>query len=201
MLFRSLLGDLVLDEDTVPSATEFERPVKLTERVQDVLQDARALSEILHVAEDARLAARGDESARERLSRHAEAHQLSQALTVGLTADATKSEPIEQWITLLVGDALTKQIWGVRPHVVAEGPGRVSLQLLCDTLRTFCYLSVTYAIAREPLAICPECGRPFVVADKRQKFCLPACSNRARFRAYKDRLQAKAKPVEGRERR
>jgi len=36
-------------------------------------------------------------------------------------------------------------------------------------------------------ARCPECGRVFVVKDRRQRFCSPQCAQRARYRRWKER--------------
>ena len=73
----------------------------------------------------------------------------------------------------------------------STAPGGLRVGVLPDTLVGFCYLRVAYAIAKEPIAVCDECNLPFVVDDKRQKFCEPACANRARFRRFKTNQTAK----------
>ncbi len=34
---------------------------------------------------------------------------------------------------------------------------------------------------------CPECGRVFVIKDRRQRFCSPQCAQRARHRRWKEK--------------
>jgi hypothetical protein len=69
-----------------------------------------------------------------------------------------------------------------RPHLVTTAPGRFEMRLMAPTLLDFCYLNVASILASAPLAVCSECGRVFVVGDKRQKFCEPKCAGRSRFR-------------------
>jgi len=62
------------------------------------------------------------------------------------------------------------------------------MRLMAPTLLDFCYLNVASILASAPLAVCSECGRVFVVGDKRQKFCEPKCAGRSRFRNYLARV-------------
>jgi hypothetical protein len=73
-------------------------------------------------------------------------------------------------------------------------PGGLRVGVLPETLLGFCYLTVASMIASEPIAICDECNRVYVVNDKRQRFCEPACANRARFQRFKTNQTVKATP-------
>jgi hypothetical protein len=93
------------------------------------------------------------------------------------------------WVAL----GLSNGIGAARPYVFdraergeAVPPGRLRVGILPETLREVCYLAIAFQLAdKEPLAICKECQRPFVIEDARQRFCTPACANRARFRRFK----------------
>src|SRR5262245_20336323 len=39
-------------------------------------------------------------------------------------------------------------------------------------------------VERTPIEPCEECGRIFVVTDRRQRYCSPQCGNRVRFRRW-----------------
>jgi hypothetical protein len=75
-----------------------------------------------------------------------------------------------------------------------RAPGRLCVGILAETLLGFCYLTFAQALSTEPIAVCDECNRIFIVDDKRQKFCEPACANRARFRRFKDNRTVKSTP-------
>lgn len=64
-------------------------------------------------------------------------------------------------------------------------PGKLRVGAISATLLGYCYLTVANLLASEPIAICDECNRVFVVDDKRQKFCSPLCSGRGRSRRHK----------------
>jgi len=40
---------------------------------------------------------------------------------------------------------------------------------------------------RWQMLACPECGRTFIPTDARQRYCSPACSNRARYKRFTER--------------
>ena len=76
--------------------------------------------------------------------------------------------------------------------------GRGALVWAPTTLEGVCYLTVALMLAeKEPIEVCcePTCGHFFVATDGRQKFCTPACGNRARYRRYQEKA-AKAKNSE-----
>jgi hypothetical protein len=68
----------------------------------------------------------------------------------------------------------------------AVAPGRLRVGTLPRTLLDVCYLTTAFALAdREPVEVCPECERAFVVDDARQQYCQPSCASAARFRRWK----------------
>ena len=78
-------------------------------------------------------------------------------------------------------------------------PGTLRLGVRPDSLAGVCYLSVALALAdRVPVAVCADatCGRPFFIADKRQRFCSRACGNRVRLRRFMDRHGTVTTPKE-----
>jgi hypothetical protein len=68
-------------------------------------------------------------------------------------------------------------------------PGQIRIGLIGRTLLDYCHIALAQALATEPIAVCEDCHRPYVVQDKRQRFCEPACANRARFRKFKTKPQ------------
>jgi hypothetical protein len=76
----------------------------------------------------------------------------------------------------------------------AVPPGQLRVGILPETLLEVCYLTTALALAeKEPLEICPECRRVFIVEDGRQKFCTPTCASRARFRRFQEKQSSKRK--------
>ncbi len=64
-------------------------------------------------------------------------------------------------------------------------PGHLRVGILPRTLLEVCYLTLAVSLAdKDPLSLCGECERLFVVEDARQKFCTPKCASRARFRKH-----------------
>ena len=69
-------------------------------------------------------------------------------------------------------------------------PGTLRMGIRPDSLSGVCYLSVALALAdRHTVGVCADttCGRPFFIADKRQRFCSRACGNRVRLRRFMDK--------------
>ena len=69
-------------------------------------------------------------------------------------------------------------------------PGTLRMGIRPDSLSSVCYLSVALALAdRHTVGVCADatCGRPFFIADRRQRFCSRACGNRVRLRRFMDR--------------
>ena len=78
-------------------------------------------------------------------------------------------------------------------------PGTLRLGVRPNSLAGVCYLSVALALAdRVPVAVCADatCGRPFFIADKRQRFCSRACGNRVRLRRFMDKHGTATTPKE-----
>ena len=67
-------------------------------------------------------------------------------------------------------------------------PGEIRVGVLPETLLGFSYLSVAIDMAaQDDLENCEECRLPFVVEDKRQRFCTKTCAGRARFRRFQEK--------------
>jgi len=67
-------------------------------------------------------------------------------------------------------------------------PGTWRLGLAPSNLVGVAYLSVAVTLAdQQQIGICEEttCRRAFFVTDGRQRFCTPACANRARHRRFR----------------
>ncbi len=72
-------------------------------------------------------------------------------------------------------------------------PGHWRVGVLPESLRGVCYLMLALSLAdREPLEICEQCERLFVVEDPRQRFCTPTCSTRARVARFAKKQSARA---------
>ena len=96
-----------------------------------------------------------------------------------------------------VADRLTEGFADSRPCVYDRAfmgesvpPGTLRMGIRPESLASVCYLSVALALTeRVPVGVCadPTCGRPFFIADKRQRFCSRACGNRVRLRRFMDK--------------
>lgn len=85
------------------------------------------------------------------------------------------------------------------PHE-KQVPGSVRLGILPQSLLGFCYLSVAQTLERRadgPIESCPECGRVFVIRDKRQQYCEPACAARARWKRFNTKPRPERKGTHG----
>jgi hypothetical protein len=91
-----------------------------------------------------------------------------------------------------IAEALTNNLFKAKPLIYdraamgeAVKPGILRIGIVPQSLMDVCYLSIALALAeKEPLKVCPECARVFVVEDARQQFCTPVCGNRARLRRF-----------------
>jgi hypothetical protein len=91
-----------------------------------------------------------------------------------------------------IAGEFTEKLFGAMPYVYdrsaageAVRPGILRIGVRPLSLVQVCYLVLALALAeKEPLDVCPECERVFVIEDRRQKFCSPGCANRARFRRF-----------------
>jgi len=90
-----------------------------------------------------------------------------------------------QW----VARTLTARLRGAEPLVYdrtvageSVPPGTLRIGLDPQDLEQCCSLAIALMFAeKEPLDICPTCERAYISEDARQKFCTPACGQRARF--------------------
>jgi hypothetical protein len=180
--------------ETIRATITLGRAVEIREPLQDVLQAAQQLKDFAYAAIDAKKASKGDLAARERITRHATA-------SCGWGSPAITGS-CEAWVSLGLARELSDHLRGARTHVESVAPGQFQLRLLSDTLLGFCWANIAQVFAaKEPLGICTECARVFVVEDGRQKFCEPKCATRARFRRFKERHPAQAVASSARPRR
>jgi len=104
------------------------------------------------------------------------------------------------WATVLLMNGLIDvQAYPYAPaHLFPQAqhsPGEICLAFLGETLLDYCYVTVAHALAKEPLRLCEECSRVFLVRRGQQRFCETACANRARFNRFKFKQQTNAKPT------
>jgi hypothetical protein len=176
------------------------------ESVKSFLDEAQRLHWLLSNALDLRSALEGEKAAVERLSRSAASFIDAHPNVPSVGADASEAErrfivlmasqfakqaqrdiasPVP-FIAKVVAETASARMSGMQPYLRADD-GQFEMRVEAKNLLDYCYLTVAQALTREPLAACPECGRVFVVEDKRQKYCRPACAARARFRRFDER--------------
>jgi CGNR zinc finger len=64
-------------------------------------------------------------------------------------------------------------------------PGQLRIGAMAHTLEAVCYLNLAFTLAeRQPIDVCPACQSIFIPTDGRQKYCTPACGNRARVKKF-----------------
>jgi hypothetical protein len=88
---------------------------------------------------------------------------------------------------------------GVTAQMMPRGPHRLIWQAHpIDLLRFAYYELASLMIEQREFRYCIECGRPFLVTDRRQQYDSAACSNRARHQrwAANKRERATAPPVD-----
>ena len=171
--------------ETIRATTTLKKTVEIREPLQDVLQAAQQLKDFAYARIDAKKASEGDVAARERITRYAKACCGWGSPAISISSEA--------WVSEWLASELSDHLRGARTHVESVAPGQFQLRLLSDTLLGFCWANIAQVFAaKEPLGICAECARVFVVEDGRQKFCEPKCATRARFRRFKERHPAQA---------
>jgi hypothetical protein len=182
------------------------------EPIRSVLDEAQRLHWILSSTLDVRKALAGDSAAAERLSRSAEAvveanppvievEPTDESRRLGELVSATFAEQAQRnianpvpYVSQVIAKTVSARLSRMHAYLRADPDreGRFELRLEATTLLDYCYVTVAEALAREPIASCPECARIFVIEDKRQKFCRPACAARARFRRFDNKRKASA---------
>jgi len=168
-------------------------PAQLREPVERFIAAADDLRGIIAIALDVRRAVDGNRDAlarvRDRFGK--------------VVAHHSGDKPDDRAILIYASDwtalGLSNGLAAARPYVYDRAergetvpPGRLRVGILPDTLREVCYLTIAFQLAdKEPLGICPECQRVFVIEDGRQRFCTPACASRVRFRRFKTKQKEK----------
>ena len=97
-------------------------------------------------------------------------------------------------VGLWLSKVLSEAVEGIRLSVSAGGSddtdvlGAIRLQIQGQSLLDFCYLHFHQAFA-ETVAIgdCQECKGPFVITDRRMKFCGQACATTHRVRRFRQK--------------
>jgi hypothetical protein len=171
-----------------PDADEFREPWSEWERT------ALLLSGFLHMHVSLHKAVRGDAAAAEELrSRWGET----------VKGFYKQEAPTEEMFFLQVTDFLAHWTtqglegaqFGVGPAAFFQkdgepygGPGDFVLTVNPPNLLGYAYNQFAHFLNQGvPGARCPECGRVFVIKDRRQRFCSPQCAQRARYRRWKER--------------
>ena len=68
------------------------------------------------------------------------------------------------------------------------GAGDFILTANPPNLLGYAYHQLAHIMNRgEPGSRCPECGRVFIIKDRRQRFCSPQCAQRGRYRRWKEK--------------
>lgn len=194
-------------------------PPDLRQPFADFERAAEDLRRIFRTVLDVRQAAEGNQAALARVRQ--DFGPASPHADVRIeTADGTVIRKARDWYpadyftkndrTILIeasawaADGLSNGLVNARPYVFdpaqlfpnpATRPGGLRLGMIGESLLEFCYLTFADALANEPIARCDECNRPFVIDDKRQKFCEPACANRARFHRFKAKHATPKRPT------
>jgi hypothetical protein len=177
-----------------------EPGVVYRERIDDILDEARQLRELLTFAINAQRAAAGDGHATDRLRRAVmavdffmdvsttTAERAAEIVEAETQSRQEALEHPERYWTRYVAMALSRRIGSAELFLRPFGPGRFEFTLQGVTLLDFCYLSAAYILSDNPsLATCEECARVYVIEDKRQRFCEPKCASRSRARAFDER--------------
>lgn len=182
-----------------PGTPGFPLPAVLSQSWADFEREATSLRRIFRTTIDVRNAQAGDAAAlarlRDRFARPDGDEDDDRSLLIRANA----------WAAL----GLNNKLLRVRAYVFepthlftsTQPPGELRLGLVGPTLLDYCAITFAHALATEPVVFCEECQRPFVRADTRQRFCEPACANRARFRRFKTKPAPTRAPTSSRTRR
>lgn len=201
-------------------------PVSLSQSWADFEREATAMRRHLDTTLDVRKAVNGDRKALARLHERFSApapdddvvwRTRDGAVTVKARDCRTAEELRNDDVAILTrantwaADGLLQELGDrVRPYVFepaqlfpdqGQQPGQIRIGLIGNTLLDYCYLSLALGLANEPIMICEECQRPFVITDKRQRFCETSCANRARFLRFKNKRKPAATSVQPKRRR
>ena len=86
--------------------------------------------------------------------------------------------------------AVNRGLAGSELHVFLNRASRVIFSPHARDLLGFIYFALAEVVVDEPpLARCVECGVPFIVHDRRQRYCSARHASRARYRRFRSRDQ------------
>lgn len=168
----------------------------MKEPVADFITAAKDLHRIIDTMRDVRHATEGDADALGRLRKRfggvvKARNSISREDLLVDADDRTIQIYASQWAAWGLSDGLISArayVYDRADHGEDVPPGQLRVGILPETLLEVGYLTIAIVLAdKEPLEICPDCGRAFVVEDGRQKFCTPACANRTRFRRFQSK--------------
>lgn len=153
------------------------------ETVSSFLTVAEDLRSIIQTAQDVRAATDGAGDAIARLRAQFDTPMSADGRSVLIAAS--------DWVAWRVSVGLAAAVPYVydRCHEgeVAQ-PGQWGLGIMSATLKEVCYFKTAMRLIEgEPVGVCAECRRVFVVRDGRQRFCSPAHASKFRFRTFKER--------------
>jgi hypothetical protein len=184
-----------------PAPDSRDLPVTARDGLTWYTTTAREIREIVQLHRQVTRATQGDTDARTFL-RHWATETFPQMDDGSTFTPASESQNLpamaltaSRWIA----GTLTNNLFKAKPLIYdraaigeAVKPGLLRIGIAPQSLMDVCYLAIALALAeKEPLALCPECQRVFVVEDARQKFCTPACGGRARLRRFTTNRTAK----------
>jgi hypothetical protein len=171
-----------------------------SEAVEEWFEEASDLRWILQLHTTLRRAVRGDSRAIERI------WEFEPDFRLFFSESAPSDEEVLGQASLAIAWLVNDHLEGVREHVVAEveieatpgsdsagSPGSFRISAIADTLLGYAYHHLLLTVVnRRPMIDCEECGRFFIVDDKRQRFCSAKCAGRARYRRWSAARAAKS---------
>jgi hypothetical protein len=113
------------------------------------------------------------------------------AATLPDGADAGSDDDVVAEARATVLAAVNTGLAGAELEVSLDLRPRTILSPHFPDLLGFVYFALAKVLIEEPpLSRCLECGVPFIVRDRRQRFCSERHANRARYRRFRARQQA-----------
>jgi hypothetical protein len=107
-------------------------------------------------------------------------------LPAGVPAPASDAELIVEARAAVLA-AVNRGLAGAQLEISMEPSQGYALSPRISDLIGFIYFGLAKVLIEEPpLARCLECGAPFAVHDKRQRYCSERHANRARYRRFRD---------------
>ena len=164
----------------------------LTERFEDWQEEVRVLRFVMRLYLDLRRAIEGDEDGIARL------WEMEPSIREYFQGAAKSDSELFQQVSSLIAWLVSEGLDGVDERIeaasnletgpgsgIAGPPGFFLFSAHARDLVGLAYhqLALDF-VNREPMSDCAECGRFFIMEDRRQRFCTPTCAGRARYRRW-----------------